>query len=597
MTRGPSVTPSRLIAASLLFTLVACSGREPTPPTIFAASSGGSGTVTVSAANPDSGQQDTTLDVHVLGSGFDRGSSAQWALNGVPSTNVKTNSTKFVSSSELVANITIAITATTGSYDILVTTSKGKKGIGTDLFTISSRPVASVTVTPATASIGVGTSWPFTATTYDVSKKILTGRLVTWSSSDVSVATVDQSGTVTGVSPGSAIITATSEGKSGTAAITTFALATNLAFSALAVGQDHTCGLSPGGAAYCWGDNYYGQLGNGIATSSPEIPWPYPQPVLGGLSFASLSAGYSATCGLDPNGATYCWGLNIFGIFGNGTTNNTLTPVRGATGLILTSLNFGADQGCGTVSGGTAYCWGWNKYGQLGDGTTITTSNPVKVAGNLSFLSLNVGSADMNCGIVAGGAAYCWGINGSGQLGAPSSDACAMPLNRKSFVQCSETPIPVSGGISFSRLFTGGSETCGLTGAGAAYCWGTNSAGQLGDGTTTNRTAPAAVTSGLQFTILTVGRNYTCGLSTGGAAYCWGDNAYGQLGDGTQIGHITPAAVLGGLSFVQLGAGDLHTCGLTATGVIYCWGQNNYGQLGNGTATNSSLPVKVLGQP
>ncbi len=119
--------------------LVACSDREPTPPPITAASTGGSGTVTVTAANPDSAQQDTTLDVHVLGSGFDRGSNAQWAQSGVPSPNVKTNSTKFVSSGELVANITIAVAAGTGAYDILVTTSKGKKGIGTDLFTIGKK--------------------------------------------------------------------------------------------------------------------------------------------------------------------------------------------------------------------------------------------------------------------------------------------------------------------------------------------------------------------------------------------------------------------------------------------------------------------------
>jgi hypothetical protein len=129
----------RVAIASLVFGLVACSGPEPTLPTVAASSGGGSGTVTVTAANPDSAAQDTTLDVHVLGGGFDRGSNAQWAQSGVISPNVKTNSTQFVSSGELVANITIAMSATTGSYDIVVTTSKGKKGIGSELFTIKKR--------------------------------------------------------------------------------------------------------------------------------------------------------------------------------------------------------------------------------------------------------------------------------------------------------------------------------------------------------------------------------------------------------------------------------------------------------------------------
>ena len=126
--------------SALVLGIAACGEQEPTPPPIAAASSGG-GTVTVTAANPDSAPQDTTLDVHVLGGGFDRGSTAQLEQSGVISPNVKTNSTSYVSSSDLVANITIAISASTGSYDILVTTSKGKKGIGSELFTIKKKTV------------------------------------------------------------------------------------------------------------------------------------------------------------------------------------------------------------------------------------------------------------------------------------------------------------------------------------------------------------------------------------------------------------------------------------------------------------------------
>src|SRR5262249_49972224 len=102
---------------------------------------------------------------------------------------------------------------------------------------------------------------------------------------------------------------------------------------------------------------------------------------------------------------------------------------------------------------------------------------------------------------------------------------------------------------------------------------------------------------GVAFATLSGGGGFLCGLTTGGAAYCWGSNEYGQLGDGTQIDHLTQAPVLGGLTFVALGAGASHVCGLTPAGTVYCWGRNNYGQLGDGTAVERHLPVKILAQP
>src|SRR5690242_13733472 len=194
----------RIAIAFLLLGLSACGEHEPTRPPIAAASGGSSGTVTVTAANPDSAPQDTTLDVHVSGSGFDRGSKAQWAQSGVLSPNVTTNSTKYVSSSQLVANITIAATASTGSYDILVTTSQGKKGIGSELFTITLKhnDVATVTVTPATSSIVVGASVQLKATAYNSSGTVLSRATFTWATNNQAVAVVSASGLMTAVGQG-----------------------------------------------------------------------------------------------------------------------------------------------------------------------------------------------------------------------------------------------------------------------------------------------------------------------------------------------------------------------------------------------------------
>ena len=182
------------------------------------------------------------------------------------------------------------------------------------------------------------------------------------------------------------------------------------------------------------------------------------------------------------------------------------------------------------------------------------------------------------CGVTTGGAAYCWGNDGSGLR--------------------SSSPLAVSGGLSFATV-SAGDHTCGVTTAGAAYCWGDNFFAQLGDGTTTTRTSPVAVLGGLTFATVSAGVSHTCGVTTAGAAYCWGSNATGQLGDGTTTRHMSPVAVAGGLTFAVVSAGDggPHTCGVTLDGAAYRRGDNGFGQLGDGTGLDSNVPVRVAGQP
>jgi len=154
--------------------------------------------------------------------------------------------------------------------------------------------------------------------------------------------------------------------------------------------------------------------------------------------------------------------------------------------------------------------------------------------------------------------------------------------------------VTVLAGLSFATVSAGVDHTCGVTTAGAAYCWGNNGYGQLGDGTTTDRTSPEAVQGGLGFASVRLGAFYSCGVTTAGAAYCWGDNSTGQLGDGTTTSRTSPVAVTGGLSFAAVSAGLGHTCGVTTAGAAYCWGYNAFGQLGDGTTTDSHAPVHVV---
>src|SRR5439155_646348 len=227
------------------------------------------------------------------------------------------------------------------------------------------------------------------------------------------------------------------------------------------------------------------------------------------------------------------------------------TTLTGATsnsfniGLMFATVSAGYGEFvCGVTAVQAAYCWGYNGYGQLGNGTLVSSTTALTVSGGLTFASVSAGVA-ATCGVTPAGAAYCWGHNGSGELGNGTR------IN-------SSTPVAVSGGLTFAAVSGGESFdfTCGVTTGGAAYCWGANGLGQFGNGTTTSSTTPVPVSGGLTFTTVSGGAtSFTCGVTTAGAAYCWGSNFYGQFGNGTTISSTTPVAVSGGLTFASVVAG------------------------------------------
>jgi alpha-tubulin suppressor-like RCC1 family protein len=136
-------------------------------------------------------------------------------------------------------------------------------------------------------------------------------------------------------------------------------------------------------------------------------------------------------------------------------------------------------------------------------------------------------------------------------------------------------------------------HTCGVAQGGAAFCWGSNSGGQLGNAELVLAAGPVPVSGSISFTSLTAGGEHTCGLDATGAAWCWGFNWYGQLGNQSWTTSEVPVRVAGGHAFLALDAGQDHTCGITGSGAIYCWGANNFGQLGRGTQGYMTVPVAV----
>ena len=547
--------------------------------------------------------------------------------------NVLTDRTvTWVSGNPSVATVSVTglVTGVKAGADQAAISAISESVSGSALITVRLQPVASVTVTPHADTLLVGDTVRLAATVKDSAGHMLTDRAITWTSSNPSVATVSATGLVTGVgaNPTATTISATAENVSGSAVVLVMTtIPTDTArFVSVEAGAYHTCGRTQAGAVYCWGYNNWGQVGNGSLGYGVLTP----QAVVGGLTFDSVSVGGPHACGLTAGGAAHCWGGDAYGALGSGAPAPEVcsasdigqfpcssAPLAVVGGLSFSAVSAGWDMTCALTANGTAYCWGDNSDGALGiggdtsglascGGSSIVlgpcSRTPLPVTGGLAFATISAGVRHI-CGLVASGAAYCWGDNSAGQLGIGANaapDACGSS-------PCSRTPVAVAGGLTFTALTVGTAHTCGRATDGQWYCWGLNNYGQLGTGATGPESCisgpgvpcsstPVPVTAGINLSAVFAGRRHSCGVTSAGAAYCWGENVYGQLGDGTTTNSLTPVAVAGGLSLANVSPFYYHSCGLTTEGVAYCWGDNEWGELGDGTTTNSTVPVRVARQ-
>ena len=374
----------------------------------------------------------------------------------------------------------------------------------------------------------------------------------------------------------------------------------------ITAGYNHTCAVTSDGTAACWGANSGGQLGNGT-TNNSNTPVAITSGALAGKTVTNITAGYNHTCAVLSDGTAACWGDNGNGQLGNGTNASSNTPVAVTTGALagktVTNINAGDYHMCATTSDGTAACWGDNGYGHLGNGTNASSNTPVAVTGGaLAGKTVtnvtaggnrqysNMAKLNHSCALLSDGTVACWGANQFGQLGNGTT------IN-------STTPVPVTDdaltGKTVTDITAGVAHTCAVLSDGTVACWGYNSNGQLGNGTTINSTTPVPVTGGAltgkTVTNITAGFGHTCAVLSEGTVACWGYYEDEGLSGGTD----TPVAVTGGAltgkTVTNITAGFGHTCALISDGTVSCWGNNNNGQLGNGTTINSTTPVTAIG--
>jgi alpha-tubulin suppressor-like RCC1 family protein len=405
----------------------------------------------------------------------------------------------------------------------------------------------------------------------------------------------------------------------------------------ISVGIAHACAVSDG-EAFCWGEGDYGRLGDG-GSADRTLPRAVDTAgVLAGLAVTRVAAGSAHSCAV-ADARAFCWGWNSSGQLGDGGSANRTTPVAVsptgplADGATVSEIVAEGQRSC-AIADGLPACWGGNIGGALGDGTSTDRPTPVAVddsafGGPVTALA----TGDYNGCAVASGIAACWGSGSYGRLGTGSTASSTIPV-----------PIDVSGELAKAVCapgwrvlddpprcgapFVGGEQTgfvddltraglpravtevsagvehsCAIAG-GEPVCWGGGADGRLGNGSTGDSAVPVVVNrsgvlAGTVATDVSVGTSASCAVADTKVA-CWGDNSTGMLGDGATAPYsAVPVAVTGGAlagaEVVQVAVGYRHACALTADGRVACWGDNSEGGLGDGTQTNRAVPAFVQG--
>lgn len=375
------------------------------------------------------------------------------------------------------------------------------------------------------------------------------------------------------------LTTATLTAASARTAITSLAADNSLGN----VNLNHVCAVTTMGGVTCWGNNKSGQLGDGTLIDRP-VPVDVPALATG---VTALAVGSDHSCALTSAGGVKCWGDGTRGQLGNGGISRT-TPVD-VTGLTsgVVAIAAGGTHSCALTVAGGVKCWGTSSVGAVGDGTLLQRNTPVGVTGLASGVSaISAGPTNVCVIMAASGGAKCWGLNSTSQIGDGTTTNRTTPAN----------VIGLTSGVA--AIANGPFHTCAVTTAGVAKCWGENTSGQVGDGTTGNiRATPVSVASlapGVR--AFALGSFHSCALTTAGAVKCWGNNFKGPLGDGTTMDRPLPVDVVGlGSGVKAIAASKIATFAATNSGIALSWGDGFLSALGTALGFNRSTPGNIEG--
>lgn len=360
----------------------------------------------------------------------------------------------------------------------------------------------------------------------------------------------------------------------------------------ITAGSFNGCAILENRSMTCWGANWFGQLGDGSQNNSNV---PVYVNVTANETPVEVSAGTSTACAVMESGKVYCWGSGAYGKMGDGQpyndwTNSEMKQASLPAGASAETVSIAHDHICTVLDDGDVYCWGRNDYGQLGNGGLADRNTPQKVNLPAGSRAVSVSTGDyMTCAITDDGMGYCWGENDDGQLG--NGTTTSRELNPVEVLfPTGRTPVSISAGER---------HACALMDNGKVMCWGDNTDGRLGRGPlSSGETTPVFVSmaSGETAHFLDVGYVSACMILDSGDTRCWGTNTDGQIGTGTTVptSHPNPTDVSGNHEFVALSVSGDTVCAVNSDAEGYCWGESYWGQAGRGTNnTDEPTPAQI----
>lgn len=344
-------------------------------------------------------------------------------------------------------------------------------------------------------------------------------------------------------------------------------------------GVYHSLAICSDGTVMGWGDNAYGELGNGVNGTVEH----HPVEVSGLTGITAIGGGVNFTVSLKNDGTSWTWGSNAEGELGNGSMAGfSNVPVQVSLLSDITSIARGIQHAVALRSDGTVWDWGYNGFGQLGNVNIGSFSNvPVQVSGLTDIVAI-AGGAYHSLAIRNDGTVWGWGYNGSGELGNGNNTN-------------STVPVQVSGLTDVKAIACGNSFSLALRNDSTVWAWGSNLEGELGNGTNTGSYFAVQVSGLTKVIAIAGGVHHSLALKNDGTVWTWGYNVYGQLGNGTNTDSNIPVQVSSLSGIVAVAAGYGHSLAMKNNGTVWDWGYNNFGQLGNGNNTDSNIPLEVSG--
>lgn len=336
-------------------------------------------------------------------------------------------------------------------------------------------------------------------------------------------------------------------------------------YSGISVGDMHAVGYNPGGILQAWGVNSYGQLGVSDVSDRPS-----PVAVTGVPQFKQISAGGSHTVAVTGDGSVWAWGSNGGGELADGTVavNNIPGAVQGLGKIAAVAV--GAFHSLALAKDGSVWAWGGNANGALGNDTLRNSALPQRIAGLTNVTAVSAGQ-DYSLGLDANGTVWSWGYAGAGRLG--------NGITSGNYPK----PQPLTSFPGAIRISAGSEHALALRSDGSVWAWGLNNFGQVGDGTTTDRSTPTRVADLSNIFAVAAGGFHSLALDRSGNVWAWGNNCCGQLGDVSSPNSTVPVRIADLVNVVAIAAGLKVSYAITTDGRVWAWGYNGEGELGAGT--------------